>query len=219
MARDDGHLRAGQRHGRGLSDVPAGSPSTCTRSREKFFFWKPVEGMRDTLDFAGQPQPATSARRAGAAHGPDGREGDPRPRAGCAPRADAGPFHASMSAPTPYRAPAVLCCDRATCRRPRASGTRWAARARWPKALAKLARPTLAPSCAPSTEVTGFEIENGAVRGVTTASGERIACDAVISNMDAIRTYTRAGRRRAGASATPGRATSPPAPASCSISA
>jgi phytoene desaturase len=39
------------------------------------------------------------------------------------------------------------------------------------------------------SEVTAIEIENGAVRSVT-ANGERIACDALISNMDAVRTYT-----------------------------
>ena len=38
-------------------------------------------------------------------------------------------------------------------------------------------------------EVTGFEVENGAVVAVRAGGGERIACDAVVSNMDAIRTY------------------------------
>lgn len=56
------------------------------------------------------------------------------------------------------------------------------------EALAKLAG-DLGADLRPGVEVTGFDIQDGAVKGVVTASGEKIACDAVISNMDAIRTY------------------------------
>jgi phytoene desaturase len=54
--------------------------------------------------------------------------------------------------------------------------------------LAKLAG-DLGAELRPNADVSGFDIENGAVKAVKLASGERIACDAVISNMDAIRTY------------------------------
>jgi phytoene desaturase len=54
--------------------------------------------------------------------------------------------------------------------------------------LAKLAG-DLGAELRTNAEVTGFVIENNTVRGVKLASGETIACDAVISNMDAIRTY------------------------------
>ncbi|WP_431270911.1 phytoene desaturase family protein [Dankookia sp. P2] len=95
---------------------------------------------------------------------------------------------------SPYLAPAVLC----------SIGDMQATEGVWyPKGgtravavgLAKLAA-DLGADLRPGVEVTGFDIENGAVRAVKTASGERIACDAVISNMDAIRTYKEAGRRR-----------------------
>ena len=55
--------------------------------------------------------------------------------------------------------------------------------------LANLAA-SLGADLRPGVEVSGFDIENDTVRAVRTAGGERIACDAVISNMDAIRTYT-----------------------------
>jgi phytoene desaturase len=53
--------------------------------------------------------------------------------------------------------------------------------------LAKLAA-SLGADLRTNSDVTGFDIENGAIKGVRVGS-ERIACDAVISNMDAIRTY------------------------------
>jgi phytoene desaturase len=54
----------------------------------------------------------------------------------------------------------------------------------------------------PSEEVTGLELENGAVKGVRTAAGAVEPFEAVVSNMDAIRTYKElvggaAGRRYA----------------------
>ena len=54
--------------------------------------------------------------------------------------------------------------------------------------LAKLAG-DLGADLRPNCDVSGFEIVNGAVKAVKLTTGERIACDAVISNMDAIRTY------------------------------
>jgi len=87
----------------------------------------------------------------------------------------------------PYQAPAVLC----------SIGDMQAAEGVWyPKGgtravavgLARLAG-ELGADLRTGVEVAGFDIEGGAVKAVRTASGERIACDAVISNMDAIRTY------------------------------
>ena len=59
---------------------------------ERFFFWKPVEDLFDTIDFRANIEPGHAARRDGAAHGPDHGQGDPRPRAGRAAGADAGPL-------------------------------------------------------------------------------------------------------------------------------
>ncbi|MFJ5489449.1 phytoene desaturase family protein, partial [Hansschlegelia beijingensis] len=41
----------------------------------------------------------------------------------------------------------------------------------------------------PGTDVSGLELRDGAVVGARTASGDILAFDAVVSNMDAIRTY------------------------------
>ncbi|WP_254453448.1 phytoene desaturase family protein [Siccirubricoccus sp. G192] len=101
---------------------------------------------------------------------------------------------------SPYLAPAVLC----------SIGDMQASEGVWypeggtravAEGLARLAG-ELGADLRTGVDVTGFDIENGAVQAVRTASGERIACDAVISNMDAIRTYKElvggdAGRRYA----------------------
>jgi phytoene desaturase len=88
---------------------------------------------------------------------------------------------------SPYLAPAVLC----------SIGDMQASEGIWypvggtravAEGLAKLAT-ELGADLRTDSEVTGIEIEGGAVRSVT-ANGERIACDALISNMDAVRTYT-----------------------------
>lgn len=87
----------------------------------------------------------------------------------------------------PYMAPAVLCSigDMQVSEGVwyPVGGTRAVA-----EGLARLAG-ELGAELRPGVAVAGFEVENGAVRAVKTEAGERIACDAVISNMDAIRTY------------------------------
>ncbi len=113
----------------------------------------------------------------------------------------------------PYLAPAVL-CGIGDMQASEGVWYRKAARARWRKGW-RSSRP-MGADLRTDSEVTAIEIENGAVRSVT-ANGERIACDALISNMDAVRTYTelvkamrRARSRR--------RASSRPVRAWCSIS-
>ena len=152
---------------------------------EKFFFWKPVEGIADTMNFRANLDPNTMrdvlALRMGQTvakvirgHVPDAR------------LAQMLDHYTQYVGSSPYLAPAVLC----------GIGDMQAAEGIWyPKGgtravaegLAKLAA-ELGADLRPGTEVTGLEIENGAVRAVK-AGGECIACDAVVSNMDAIRTY------------------------------
>ncbi|MCQ4162302.1 phytoene desaturase family protein [Roseomonas sp. GC11] len=152
---------------------------------EKFFFWKSVEGIGDTLDWKANFQPGTlrdvmalrmgqSVARVIRGHVPDAR------------LAQMLDHYCQYVGSSPYLAPAVLCGigDMQASEGvwyPR-GGTRAVA-----EALASLAA-SLGADLRPSSEVTGLEIENGAVRAVR-VGGERIACDAVISNMDAIRTY------------------------------
>jgi phytoene desaturase len=89
---------------------------------------------------------------------------------------------------SPYLAPAVLC----------AIGDMQASEGVWypvggtravAEGLARLAE-GLGAELRPGVEVAGIDVAGGAVRAVRTAAGERVACDAVVSNMDAIRTYT-----------------------------
>lgn len=153
---------------------------------EKFFFWKPVEGISDTMDMRANFNPDTMrdvmALRMGRTvakvirgHVPDAR------------LAQMLDHFCQYVGSNPYMAPAVLC----------SIGDMQATEGVWyPKGgtravaegLAKLAG-DLGADLRPNTAVTGFDVQDGAVKAVITAGGERIACDAVISNMDAIRTY------------------------------
>jgi phytoene desaturase len=153
---------------------------------ENFFFWKSVEGIGDTLDMKANFNPKTlkdvlslrmgqTVAKVIRGHVPDER------------LAQMLDHFCQYVGSNPYLAPAVL----ASIGDMQASegvwypvgGTRAVA-----EGLAKLAG-DLGAELRPNADVSGFEIENGAVRAVKLASGERIACDAVISNMDAIRTY------------------------------
>jgi phytoene desaturase len=153
---------------------------------EKFFFWKSVEGIGDTIDFKANLQPNTlrdvlslrmgqSVAKVIRGHVPDAR------------LAQMLDHYCQYVGSSPYLAPAVLC----------SIGDMQASEGIWyPKGgtravaegLARLAG-ELGVELRPNSEVTGLEIEKGAVRAVRVGA-ERIACDAVISNMDAIRTYT-----------------------------
>jgi diapolycopene oxygenase len=153
---------------------------------EKFFFWKPVESMLDTIDIKSNFDPNTMrdvlALRLGKSmakvirgHVPDAR------------LAQMLDHFCQYVGSNPYLAPAVLCSigDMQVSEGVwyPAGGTRAVA-----EGLAKLAG-ELGADLRTGVDVTGFEVENNAIRAVKTAAGERIACDAVISNMDAIRTY------------------------------
>jgi phytoene desaturase len=152
---------------------------------ERFFFWRSVEGMSDTLDLKANFNPDTlkdvlslkmgrSVAKVIRGHVPDAR------------LAQMLDHYCQYVGSSPYLAPAVL----TSIADMQASegvwypvgGTRAVA-----EALAKLAADCGA-DLRPGVEVTGFDIENGAIKGVV-AGGERIPADAVISNMDAIRTY------------------------------
>jgi phytoene desaturase len=153
---------------------------------ENFFFWKSVEGIGDTLDMKANFNPKTlkdvlslrmgqTVAKVIRGHVPDER------------LAQMLDHFCQYVGSNPYLAPAVL----ASIGDMQASegvwypvgGTRAVA-----EGLAKLAG-DLGAELRPNADVSGFEVENGAVKAVKLASGERIACDAVISNMDAIRTY------------------------------
>ncbi len=152
---------------------------------EKFFFWKPVEDLFDTINIRANMNPGTlrdvlSLRmHASVASTIRGKVKDAR-------LAQMLDHFVQYVGSSPYGAPAVLC---AIAHMQTADGvwypmggTRAVA-----EALAKLAG-ELGATLKPGSEVTGLDIENGAVRGVRTRDGTA-AFDAVISNMDSVRTY------------------------------
>ncbi len=153
---------------------------------EKFFFWKSVEGIADTLNMGDSFKPNVlqdvMALRMG-----QSAAGVIRKHVPDANMAQMLDHYMQYVGSNPYAAPAVLC----------SIGDMQASEGVWypvggtravAEGLAKLAG-DMGAELRTNSEVAGFDVENNAVRGVVLASGERIACDAVISNMDAIRTY------------------------------
>ncbi|WP_132251423.1 phytoene desaturase family protein [Methylobacterium segetis] len=151
----------------------------------RFFFWKPVEDLFDTINLRANLNPGTlrdvlSLRmHASVASTIRGKVKDAR-------LAQMLDHFVQYVGSSPYGAPAVLC---AIAHMQTAEGvwypmggTRAVA-----EALAKLAG-ELGATLKPATEVTGLAVENGAVTGLRTEEGHA-PFDAVISNMDSVRTY------------------------------
>ncbi|WP_198381905.1 NAD(P)/FAD-dependent oxidoreductase [Roseomonas sp. KE2513] len=157
------------------------------RISEGFFFWKSVEDLTDTMDFRSNMQADTlkdvMALRMGKTvakvirgHVPDAR------------LAQMLDHYTQYVGSSPYLAPAVIC----------GIGDMQASEGIWypvggtravAEGLAKLAE-SLGAELRPSTEVTGLDLrDNGTRIAGVVAKGETIPFDAVISNMDAIRTY------------------------------
>ena len=153
---------------------------------QRFFFWKSVEDLRDTMDFKRNMSPSTlkdvlslrmgrSVAGSVRGHVPDER---------VAQMLDHFTQYVGSS---PYASPAVLCAIAHM----QASegvwypvgGTRAVAEAL--KGLCERLGVTLKAG----TDVTGLDIAGGAVQGVRTAAGEHHPVSAVVSNMDAVRTY------------------------------
>ncbi len=152
---------------------------------ERFFFWKPVEDLFDTINIRANMNPGTlrdvlSLRmHASVASTIRGKVKDAR-------LAQMLDHFVQYVGSSPYGAPAVLC---AIAHMQTAEGiwypmggTRAVA-----EGLAKVAQ-ELGVALMPGVEVSGIAVENGAVRGVRTAEGTT-PFDAVISNMDSVRTY------------------------------
>ncbi|MDT7950738.1 MAG: phytoene desaturase family protein [Acetobacteraceae bacterium] len=151
---------------------------------EKFFFWKSVEGIGDTLSFKGMDlatlkdvlslRMGTSVASQIRKRVPDGRV------------AQMLDHFVQYVGSSPYASPAVL-CSIAHMQTDLGvwypiGGTRAV-----PEALEKLAG-ELGVELRPNTEVTRIIEENGRAAGVETASCEIVRLSAVVSNMDSVRT-------------------------------
>ncbi|MCJ2047661.1 phytoene desaturase family protein [Methylobacterium sp. J-078] len=151
----------------------------------KFFFWKPVEDLFDTINIRANLNPGTLRDVLSLRMGTS-VAGTIRSKVKDARLAQMLDHFVQYVGSSPYGAPAVLC---AIAHMQTAEGvwypmggTRAVA-----EALTKLAS-ELGATLRPGDEVTGLSIEKGTVKGVKTASGIT-PFDAVISNMDSVRTY------------------------------
>jgi diapolycopene oxygenase len=153
---------------------------------ERFFFWKAVEDLFDTINVRANLNPSTlrdvMSLRMGSTVA-----GTIRSRVKDERLAQMLDHFTQYVGSNPYGSPAVLC---AIAHMQTAEGiwypmggTRAVA-----EALAKLAT-ELGATLRPSTEVTGLDIQNARIKGVKTADGAVEPFDSVVSNMDSIRTY------------------------------
>ncbi len=151
---------------------------------EKFFFWKSVEGIGDTLSFKGMDLETLKdvlSLRMGTSVASQIRKRVPDARV-----SQMLDHFVQYVGSSPYASPAVL-CSIAHMQTDLGvwypiGGTRAV-----PEALEKLAG-ELGVDLRPNTEVTRITEEGGHVAGVETASGEIVRLSAVVSNMDSVRT-------------------------------
>jgi diapolycopene oxygenase len=153
---------------------------------ERFFFWKPAESLRDTIDLKRNLSAATLSDvlslRMGATVA-----GTVRRKVKDARVAQMLDHFIQYVGSSPYGAPAVLWAiahmqvgDGVWYPK---GGTRAV-----PAALARLAE-ELGVTLRTGADVRRLLIDEGRVRGVELTTGERIPLGAVVSNMDSVRTY------------------------------
>ena len=152
----------------------------------RFFFWKPVEDMFDTINIRANLNPSTLKDVLSLRMG-SSVAGTIRSKVKDERLAQMLDHFTQYVGSSPYGSPAVLC---AIAHMQAADGvwypmggTRAVA-----EALVKLAT-ELGATFRPDTDVASLRIENGAVTGVVTANGDVTSYGSVISNMDSIRTY------------------------------
>jgi diapolycopene oxygenase len=153
---------------------------------DRFFFWKPVGSMMDTLDVKGAFSIAVlkdvMRMRLGQTVGGTIREFIPDARV-----AQMLDHYTQYVGSSPDASPAILC----------AIGHMQSEEGIWypmggtravPEALVKLGR-ELGVAYHTSAEVERLTMEGGKISGLVTAAGETLRFDAVVSNADAVRTY------------------------------
>jgi phytoene desaturase len=152
---------------------------------ERFFFWKPVEDMLDTFDLKANLNPGTLRDVLSLRMG-SSVAGTIRARVKDARLAQMLDHFTQYVGSSPYGSPAVLC---SIAHMQTAQGV-WYPIGGTRAVVTALVRLASELGCELRTgeEVTGLRIERDTVRAVQTAAGET-PVDAVVSNMDAIRTY------------------------------
>ncbi len=153
---------------------------------QRFFFWRSVEGIADTIDMNASLDPATLRDvlnlRMGTTVAGTIRRHVPDKRV-----AQMLDHFVQYVGSSPFNAPAVLCAIAHM----QADGGVWYPRGgtrKIPEALQQLAR-EIGVEIRNGSGVRRIVVENGQAVAVQTERGERIAVRAVVSNMDAVRTY------------------------------
>jgi phytoene desaturase len=153
---------------------------------DRFFFWRSIGGLADTMEVGGAFSAAVlkdvMSLRMGRSVASVVRSHVPEHRV-----SQMMDHFTQYVGSSPYASPAVL-CGIAHMQTEEGiwypvGGTRAV-----PEALSKLAE-ELGVEIRTGTDIMKIETGGGAVSGVTTAGGETIPCDAIVSNCDAVRTY------------------------------
>ncbi|MEM1227263.1 MAG: phytoene desaturase family protein [Planctomycetota bacterium] len=153
---------------------------------DRFFFWRSIGGLTDTMEVGGAFSAAVLkdvlSLRMGRSVASVVRSHVPEHRV-----SQMMDHFTQYVGSSPYASPAVLCSIAHMQTKEGIwypiGGTRAV-----PEALAKLAT-ELGVTIRTETDVLRIEQSGGAVTGVVTTAGETVACDAVVSNCDAVRTY------------------------------
>jgi len=154
---------------------------------ERWFFWKSVGGIKDAIPPSAALKPSTlkdlMTIQMGKSVADSIRSYVPDERA-----AQMLDHYTQYVGSNPYDSPAVLCSIASLQSHEGVwypmGGTRAV-----PLALEKLGR-ELGVEYRTETEIAKIVLEKGGVAGVVTSQGERIELDALVSNMDAVRTHT-----------------------------
>ena len=185
MQRNIDNFSGSPRNGKGYQDFLALSKQLHEVS-DRFFFWRSVEGLRDTMDVGGAFSPAilkdVLSLKMGRSVASVVRSRVPDPQV-----AQMMDHFTQYVGSSPYASPAVL-CGIAHMQTNEGiwyplGGTRAI-----PLALLRLAE-ELGVEVRTETDILRIATSGKTVTGVITAGGEEIPCDAVVSNCDAIRTY------------------------------
>ena len=152
----------------------------------RFFLWKAVEDLRDTMDFRQSLNASTLADVMSLRMG-QSVAGVIRRHVKDERVAQMLDHYTQYVGSSPFASPAVL----TSIAHMQSSGGVW-----YPMGGTRAVAEGLVAfgerhgaEYRPNTDIAGLDIENGRLRAVVTASGERIAVSAAVSNMDAIRTY------------------------------
>ena len=153
---------------------------------DRYFFWNSVEGIRDTLN-VGETFKLSTLKEIGALRMGQSVAGTIRRKVPDSRVAQMLDHYTQYVGSSPYGSPAVLC----GIANMQSSGGVWypigGTRA-VPEALIKLAG-ELGVELNTSAEVVRIVEEFGAVSGIELADGRIVEADAVVSNMDSVRTH------------------------------